>query len=134
MPPQGYQPLNEQFEFDAADLEDDPGYQWRLEQGRKGIERAGSAGGLLGSGRTLKRMGKWSQGLASQEYDRAYGRAWDEFGRRENQTLGAYGRATDEYDRRYSQGLDAYGRAVQQWGLEYGKETDSYNRAWDQSS
>ena len=146
----GYQPFGTEFEFDASDLEDDPGYQWRLEQGQKGIERAGSAGGFLGSGRTLKRMGRWSQGLASQEYDRAYGRersefdlrrdqtrgaygrAWDEFGQRQHQTLGAYGRATDEYDRRYSQSLDAYGRDVQQWGLEYGTESDSYNRAWTQ--
>ena len=146
----GYQPFGAEFEFDAEDLQKDPGYQWRLNQGNKAVERSAAAGGMLGSGKTLKGLQRWSQGLASQEYDRAYGRslgefgqrrdqtraaygrAWDEFGQRRDQTRAAYGRASNEYDRRYSQGLDDYGRAVQKWGLQYGSDTDSYNRSWDQ--
>ena len=43
----GYQPLNEQFSFDADDLYKDPGYQFRLEQGNKGIERKAASRGFL---------------------------------------------------------------------------------------
>ena len=146
----GHQPFETKFEFDAEDLQDDPGYQWRLDQGNKGVERSAAASGMLQSGKTLKGLQRWSQGLASQEYRDAYGRArsefdlgrdqtrgaygraWDEFGQRRDQTREAYGRDSNEYDRRYSQGLDAYGRAMQEWGLEYGTEADTYNRSWDQ--
>ena len=73
---QGYQPFNEQFAFDTEDLYDDPGYQWRLDQGNKAVERSAAAGGMLQSGKTLKGLQRWSQGLASQEYKDAYGRSW----------------------------------------------------------
>ena len=129
---EGYQPFNEQFEFDTEDLYDDPGYQWRLEQGNKAVERSAAAGGMLGSGKTLKGLQRWSQGLASQEYRDAYGRSRSEFDQRGDQTRDAYGRASHEYDRSYSQGIDAYGRGLQEWGLEYGMDTDDYNRSWDQ--
>ena len=96
---QGYQPFNEQFEFDAEDLHDDPGYQWRLEQGNKAVERSAAAGGMLQSGKTLKGLQRWSQGLASQEYKDAYGRSRSEFDQRYGQTQDAYGRASHEFGR-----------------------------------
>ena len=87
---------------------------------------------MLQSGKTLKGLQRWSQGLASQEYKDAYGRSRSEFDQRYGQTQDAYGRASHEYDRSYTQGTDARDRALQEWGLEYGKDTDSYNRSWDQ--
>jgi hypothetical protein len=56
-------------------LSQDPGYQFRLEQGRKALEAsAANRGGLL-SGGTLTGLEKFAQGLASQEYGNAYDRA-----------------------------------------------------------
>lgn len=52
----------------------DPGYQWRLEQGEKGLERAAAARGLLGSGRYLKDAMRFNQGEATQEFGNAYNR------------------------------------------------------------
>ena len=52
----GYQKFGAEFEFDATDLEDDPGYQWRLDQGNKGVERSAAASGMLQSGKTLERV------------------------------------------------------------------------------
>lgn len=52
----------------------DPGYQWRLEQGEKGLERAAAARGLLGSGRYLKDAMRFNQGEATQEFGNSFNR------------------------------------------------------------
>jgi hypothetical protein len=52
----------------------DPGYAFRLQQGREGTNRmANMAGGLI-SGNALKGQEDYSQGLASQEYGNAFNR------------------------------------------------------------
>ena len=82
----GYQPFGTEFEFDTEDLYNDPGYQWRRDQGNKAVERSAAAGGMLQSGKTLKSLQRWSQGLAAQEYRDAYGRSRSEFDQRRDQT------------------------------------------------
>lgn len=57
------------FEFKA-----DPGYQWRLDQGQKAIERGASARGNLFSAGTQTAIGAYGQEFASNEYDRAFQR------------------------------------------------------------
>lgn len=52
----------------------DPGYQWRLDQGQKAIERGASARGNLFSAGTQTAIGAYGQEFASNEYDRAYQR------------------------------------------------------------
>lgn len=65
----------------AVDLEADPGYQFRLEEGAKALERSAAArGGVLG-GAAVKSMARFSQGLASQEYDNAWKRSRSDFDR-----------------------------------------------------
>jgi len=61
--------------FTAADLEMDPGYQFRLTEGTKALERSAAARGTLVGGRTLKELTNYSQGAASQEYAAAFDRA-----------------------------------------------------------
>ena len=61
-------------DFSADDFEADPGYQFRLSEGNKAIDRAAGARGGRYSGATLKDLQRFSQGLASDEYDRAYNR------------------------------------------------------------
>ena len=67
------------FAFTTADFEADPGYEFRLAEGLKAIDRAGSARGLALSGRQLKDLQRYGQGLASDEFGRAYGRAFNEY-------------------------------------------------------
>jgi hypothetical protein len=59
----------EEFEF-----EEDPGYQFRLSEGEKAIQRAAAASGVLQSGGTGKALLRYGQGFASHEFDRAFGR------------------------------------------------------------
>lgn len=46
-----------------------PGYQFRLDEGNKAVERSAAAKGLLRSGAAVKAIDRYSQGLASSEYD-----------------------------------------------------------------
>lgn len=60
--------------FTMADYQADPGYQFRLQQGEQGINRAAAAGGGRLSGATLKALNRFDQDSASQEYGNAYSR------------------------------------------------------------
>ncbi len=53
----------------------DPGFQFRLEEGTRAVERSSAARGNLLSGGTLKDLTKYAQSAASQEYANAYQRA-----------------------------------------------------------
>lgn len=61
-------------DFTMADYSADPGYQFRLEQGQRGVEASAAARGGVLSGGTLKALAKYNQGAASQEYGAAYDR------------------------------------------------------------
>lgn len=60
--------------FSMADFNADPGYQFRQQQGEQAIERMAAARGGLNSGRAAKDLAAFNSGLASQEYQNAYGR------------------------------------------------------------
>ena len=62
-------------QFTAADLEFDPGYQFRLSEGQKALERSAAARGTLRTGGTLKALERYAQDAASQEYAAAFERA-----------------------------------------------------------
>jgi len=62
-------------QFTAADMEaNDPGYQFRLQQGQLALDRSASARGAVMGGGQMKAMADYSQGLASSEYQNAFNR------------------------------------------------------------
>lgn len=68
--------------FTNADFERDPGYEFRLQEGQRGVEgSAASRGGVL-SGAAQKALAKYSQGFASNEF----GRAADQFASNQDRT------------------------------------------------
>ena len=67
-----------QGKFTMADFQADPGYQFRLREGQKALERSASARGGLLSGGTGKALLGYGQGMASQEYQNAWNRAQQE--------------------------------------------------------
>jgi hypothetical protein len=71
--------LTKQFDFNPTDLQNDPGYQFQLQQGNKAVTNAGAAGGSAGSGNTMKAMSQYNQGLAGTTYTNAYNRALTTF-------------------------------------------------------
>jgi len=52
----------------------DPGYAFRMSEGLKGLERSAAARGGMLSGSALKGIQRYSQGLASDEYQNAFNR------------------------------------------------------------
>ena len=76
------------FKFGADQFQTDPGYAFRLAEGRKALASTARARGGLVSGQTLKGMQDYAQNAASQEYQNAYNRAYTGYGTdvaRENQ-------------------------------------------------
>lgn len=83
--------LEEPEEWSLARLADDPGYQFRLQEGKEAITGAAAARGGRLSGETLRELTEFGQGLASQEAEKAYGRFAAERGfgeQRRRQLLG----------------------------------------------
>lgn len=60
--------------FTLADLQLDPGYEFRRTEGIRGIENLGSARGMQLSGTTLKGLERYGQDLASTEFSNAWNR------------------------------------------------------------
>jgi len=60
--------------FDGKGLQNDPGYQFRLQQGQSALENSRAAMGGLFSGATGKALSEYGQGFASNEYQNAYNR------------------------------------------------------------
>lgn len=71
--------LAQPFQFGAQEFEQDPGRQFRLEEGERALNRAASARGTLVSGGQLRDLAEFNQGLASQEFGAAHNRALQEF-------------------------------------------------------
>ena len=60
--------------FGMPQFEADPGYQFRMSEGLKALERSAAARGILQSGGTLKDITRFGQDVASQEYQNAFQR------------------------------------------------------------
>lgn len=81
-PQNGYGSLMQDFgeappsvaDFSMKDFQADPGYQFRMDEGQKALERSAAARGGLLSGRAVKDTLRFSQGLGAQEYGDAFSR------------------------------------------------------------
>lgn len=74
--------------FGPADLQLDPSYQFRLNQGNQALSASAASRGLLGSGQNLKDVADYSQGAASQEYGNAFNRYQTQQGNLYNRLAG----------------------------------------------
>lgn len=67
---QGYGSYAQPFKF----TNDDPSYQWRLDQGLKSVKNAYAGKGSFLSGSAMKGINDYAQGAASTEYGAAFNR------------------------------------------------------------
>ena len=70
----GFDPNTLFQEFNAQEMEQDPGYAFRVSEGQKAIERSTAARGGLQSGAALKAAARFGQEMGSQEYQNAFNR------------------------------------------------------------
>ena len=94
----------------------DPGYQFRLQQGQQALENAAAAKGMLRTGGTMKGLLDYNQASASQEYDKSYGRALGEY------RLG--------YGQEVEANREKYAREAQKFGMNRQSALDEYDRAF----
>lgn len=91
----------------AEQMQTDPSYQWRKQQGLDSIQAQASASGGLLSGATLKALNDYNSNLASQEYNNAWQRDQVEKGQLWNVLNGArlqdYGVFNQERSRNYNE-------------------------------
>lgn len=66
------------FQVGNINLEDDPGYQVRMQSGVDALDSSASANGLLNSGAQSKALVQYGQDQGSQEYAAAYARELNE--------------------------------------------------------
>ncbi len=99
-----------------ADLRADPGYQFRVAEGTKALERSAASKGLLLSGGQLKDLTRFGQGQGAQEYGAAYTRGYQQ-----NQDLYSRGLASNQlaFGRDYQQNADLYNRNLQAYQTDY---------------
>jgi hypothetical protein len=99
----GFDPNSLMRNFGAADFQADPGYNFRLSEGLKALDRQAAARGGLMSGAALKAAGRYGQEAASQEYGNA-------FNRFQTNRASQAGLFTDAYNRDRTRQLDEFSR------------------------
>jgi hypothetical protein len=121
--------------FSMADYQQDPGYQFRLQEGLKQLQgMAGARGGLL-SGATIRGGQKYSQDVASQEYGNAYQRYMEQQQNRYNMLAGQQGvgfragGALSDLSQTYGANMANY--AMKQGGIEAAKTAAKYGMYGD---
>lgn len=95
--------------FSLSDFQADPGYQFRLEQGQKALDRAAAATGSGYSGAQLKALANFNSGLASQEYGNAYNRFNTDQSARYNRLASVSGLGQTALNQTQQAGTNAYG-------------------------
>ena len=115
-----------------VDLNSDPGYQFRLQQGVNALDKSASSKGLLQSGAQAKAITGYGQNLASQEYQNAYDRAYQQYG----STVDQYGRkvaaTTNDYNALVNQQNSLYNQDSQQKQLVYNSQVNNAGNQFNQ--
>ena len=126
--------------FGADQMELDPGYQFRLEEGMRAIQRSAAAGSGAGTGATGKAMMRYGQNMASQEFAAARSRAVQDYNiattrAREvyGRDVGEYGMAVDRANTLYGRGVTEHGMAVDRANTLYGREYDAHRLEVDEA-
>jgi len=70
--------------YPKYDWKQDPGYQFRLDEGMRALERGAAARGILQSGGTIRSATRYAQDYASNEYQRVFDRIATIAGRGQN--------------------------------------------------
>ena len=67
-------------QFGLQDFQESPAYQFNLQQGQQALDKGANARGNLYAPQTLQDLSKFSQGLASNEWNNAYGQYQNNIG------------------------------------------------------
>lgn len=119
----------------AEDAENEPGYRFAAEQGRKQVEATKAAQGVYRSGQTLKDIYAWASEYAKQNYGGVFDRQLQVYGTNRNNAADTYmtnyGVSRDVFDRSYQSYLGGFNAERQKAELEYKRDWDLYTSYLD---
>ncbi len=125
-----------QFGRQQFDQYKDPGYDFRMEEGQRALERSNARGGKRNSGYNTRSLMELGQNLGSQEFGAARDRAFQDYQTGVDRESQRYGRSAQDYGRRTGREGELYGRGRQQRldetlreNAQYGRNVDDYNRS-----
>lgn len=99
---------------DPSEVNNDPSYKFRRDEGLQAIEHSAAAKGLTRLPQTQKAMAGWNQDFASQEYGNIWDRSANTWSMNRNNAADNYaknyGISRDVWDRNESQNLNAFDR------------------------
>lgn len=76
---EGYGSYGPGSQYTMTEMEQDPGYKFRLAQGQRALDNSVASRGMNLSGAQLKGAADYNSGMASQEYGNAYQRYMDRY-------------------------------------------------------
>jgi len=121
-------------EFSYSLDENDPAYQFKLQQAQKAIDQAAAARGMYNSRPTINALSDAQMAIAADEADRQFQRQKDVYGINYQREADMYNRAKDVYGINYQREGDLYNRAKDVYGINYQRNADVYNRDYGKLS
>ncbi len=124
--------FNETFQAPTMqEVQNEPGFQFRLGQGQQALERSAAAKGSVLSGGTQKSLNRYAQDYASGEFQNVYNRRMGEHQNRFGQFLGNAGLQQQGYQNRYGEFADQQSRALQAHLANQANRVGAIGRWWD---
>jgi hypothetical protein len=122
----------------AQELQMDPSFQFRLDQGRKALEQSAAGKGVLRTGGTLKDLVNYGQNFATNEYSNVYNRKFGEYKFDYDKEADIYARnynlKRDVFDRNYKAAYDEYSPKLKGWetntNIKARQQESLFNREW----
>lgn len=107
-------------------MQNDPGYQFRLQQAQQAMENSASAKGNLMTGGFVKGLNDYAQNYASGEYQNVYNRALQDYNTNVQNNLTAY---QTNAQTGLAANAQAYGQAANTFGLNTSAQNQNYQQA-----
>ena len=118
----------------VEEMNADPGYQFRMQQGQQALERSGAARGVTNTGGTLQNILDYGQQAGSQEYGAAYGRKLNDYTTNEQNRFNTYqtnyANAMGAYNQNEANRAGAFDRNVGNAASAYGMNAENAYRQY----
>jgi hypothetical protein len=118
----------------VEEMNADPGYQFRMQQGQQALERSGAAKGVTNTGGNLRDILDYGQQAGSQEYGAAYGRKLNDYTTNEQNRFNTYqtnyANAMGAYNQNEANRAGAFDRNVGNAASAYGMNAENAYRQY----
>lgn len=110
----------------GVDESNDPGYQFRLQQGQQALERSAAAKGSATGGSALKAAARYGQDYSSNEYGNVYNRALQTYGTNYNSAVNNfttdYNSKLNAFNTNATTGQNAFNTNYNVWNQDQGNQ------------